>query len=51
MNLLPLSEFKRTDKGFEVKLIDRIRLAELLLAAQEGSGGAERLLEALGHEV
>lgn len=52
MNLLALSEFKRTDKGFEVKLLDRIRLAELLLSATQNQvSGAEQLLEALGHEL
>ena len=49
LDLSAVAEFKVTDKGVEVKLVDRVRalatLAELLESG--GSGGAEELYQAL----
>lgn len=49
MDLSLLSELKVTDKGVEVKLVDRVRALETLceLLEDTGSGGAEALYQAL----
>lgn len=49
MDLSLLSELKVTDKGVEVKLVDRVRALETLCGLLEdtGSGGAEALYQAL----
>ena len=49
LDLSALSELKVTDKGVEVKLIDRVRALEALhgLLESGGSGGAEELYRAL----
>ena len=49
LELSAVSEFKVTDKGVEVKLIDRVRALETLcgLLDSSGEGGAEDLYRAL----
>lgn len=49
MDLSLISEFKVTDKGVEVKLVDRVRALETLcgLLEDSGSGGVEALYQAL----
>lgn len=49
LELSAVSEFKVTDKGVEVKLIDRVRALETLhgLLESSGDGGAEELYRAL----
>ena len=49
LDLSALSELKVTDKGVEVKLIDRVRALEALHSLLEngGDGGAEELYRAL----
>ena len=49
LELSVVSEFKVTDKGVEVKLIDRVRALETLhgLLDSSGEGGAEELYRAL----
>lgn len=49
LDLSAVSEFKVTDKGVEVKLVDRVRALETLCALLEngGGGGAEELYRAL----
>ena len=49
MDLSLISEFKVTDKGVEVKLIDKVRALETLcgLLEETGGGGAEALYQAL----
>ena len=49
LELSAVSEFKVTDKGVEVKLIDRVRALETLcgLLDSDGEGGAEELYRAL----
>ena len=49
LDLTALSEFKVTDKGVEVKLIDRVRALETLhgLLESGGDGDAEELYRAL----
>jgi hypothetical protein len=49
LDLSAVSEFKVTDKGVEVKLVDRVRALETLCELLEcnGSGGAEELYQAL----
>ena len=49
MDLSLLSELKVTDKGVEVKLVDRVRALEPLCGLLEdtGSGGVEALYQAL----
>ena len=49
LDLSAVAEFKVTDKGVEVKLVDRVRALETLCGLLEsgGSGGAEELYRAL----
>lgn len=48
LELTAVSEFKVTDKGVEVKLIDRVRALEALHGLLDsGDGGAEELYRAL----
>lgn len=49
MDLSLISEVKVTDKGVEVKLVDRVRALETLCGLLEdtGNGGAEALYQAL----
>lgn len=49
LELAAVSEFKVTDKGVEVKLVDRVRALETLhgLLESGGDGGAEELYRAL----
>lgn len=49
LNLQGLTEIKRSDKGVELKFIDRVKLAELILQAQgqSESNAADTLLEAM----
>lgn len=49
LELSAVSEFKVTDKGVEVKLVDRVRALEILhgLLESSESGGAEELYRAL----
>ena len=49
LDLSAVAEFKVTDKGVEVKLVDRVRALETLwnLLESGGSGGAEELYQAL----
>ena len=44
-----MSELKVTDKGVEIKFVDRVRALETLwnLLESGGSGGAEELYQAL----
>lgn len=49
LDLSAVSELKVTDKGVEVKLVDRVRALETLcsLLESDGDGGAEALYQAL----
>ena len=49
LELSAVAEFKVTDKGVEVKLVDRVRALETLwgLLGESGGGGAEELYRAL----
>jgi len=49
LDLSAVAEFKVTDKGVEVKLVDRVRALETLcgLLGEGGGGGAEELYRAL----
>ena len=49
LDLSAVAEFKVTDKGVEVKLVDRVRALATLceLLENSGSGGAEELYQAL----
>ena len=49
MDLSLISEFKVTDKGVEIKLVDRVRALETLcgLLEETDGGGAEALYQAL----
>lgn len=49
LDLSAVSEFKITDRGVEIKLIDRVRALETLcgLLEDSGGGGAEELYRAL----
>nr|WP_326186003.1 hypothetical protein [uncultured Oscillibacter sp.] len=49
LDLSAVAEFKATDRGVEVKLVDRVRALETLCALLEsgGDGGAEELCRAL----
>ena len=49
LDLSAVSEFKVTDKGVEIKLVDRVRALETLCGMLEsgGGGGAEELYRAL----
>ena len=49
LELSAVAEFKVTDKGVEVKLVDRVRALETLcgLLEEDGGSGAEELYRAL----
>lgn len=49
LELSAVSELKVTDKGVEIKFVDRVRALETLwnLLESDGSGGAEELYQAL----
>ena len=49
LDLSAVSELKVTDKGIEIKLVDRVRALETLwnLLESGGDGGAEELYRAL----